>query len=218
MDNSEALYKDWESLYEGKTGFQHNYDIQNKNFTGTYGEIVPNSVREYMKFLCFTKNDVFYDLGSGIGKIPVQLYCETELKKSYGVELVESRHKIAEEIATKLNKDCGRLLHFCCADFTSHCFHFDSATTVVYLCSTCFTNDMMNIVLDKMENLPLLRAVITLKKFEGEKARLLFEEPAEISTPSTWSQGTKSYIYCRKSKQIGGRRSSKLSINYRIKW
>ncbi|PRP80216.1 hypothetical protein PROFUN_12102 [Planoprotostelium fungivorum] len=63
--------------------------------SATYGEIVPAAVMHLIKLLEITERDVFYDLGSGIGKAVIQIALQTNVKRSVGVELSETRYNLS---------------------------------------------------------------------------------------------------------------------------
>eukprot|EP01138_Halocafeteria_seosinensis_P000032 gb/GECG01000032.1/.p1 GENE.gb/GECG01000032.1/~~gb/GECG01000032.1/.p1 ORF type:complete len:326 (+),score=39.18 gb/GECG01000032.1/:1-978(+) len=88
----------------------------NRNHNLTYGEVVPKSIEEEVlpELGELGEQDVFYDLGSGTGKIPLQVALQTNVGKSKGIEYAQARHKVAEQAedqATKLKEnDVGRVL------------------------------------------------------------------------------------------------------------
>lgn len=77
--------------------------------------VLPRSLNE---------NDVFIDIGSGVGNINLQVFCETPVKKSIGIELLPSRNAYADLAKTicalfysDLFCDGKRELEFITADF-----------------------------------------------------------------------------------------------------
>ena len=63
-----------------------------------YGEITPRGITALLSYLDLDQQDVFYDLGSGFGRMCIQVYLLAPmLHKSVGVELVCYRHEIAVE-------------------------------------------------------------------------------------------------------------------------
>ena len=62
----------------------------------TYGEVRPTSIDEHVcSAIDWRADDVFYDLGSGTGKIPLQVAVYTSVARSVGIEFAEARHVIA---------------------------------------------------------------------------------------------------------------------------
>lgn len=83
-------------LYSELSGF--NIDtaeeeaIRSRGGAPTYGEITDPSMQALVDTLAIKKGDVFYDLGSGIGKLVTYMYMATDVRKAIGVELAKSRH------------------------------------------------------------------------------------------------------------------------------
>lgn len=74
-----------------------------------YGEILFDSVLFILDYLQITEDDVFYDLGSGIGKFVYQVYLMSNAKKCVGIELSQTRYEKAKSIESKAKKvyqDC----------------------------------------------------------------------------------------------------------------
>ena len=71
----------------------------NLNHNLTYGEILPESVCQHIlpQLGDLSEDDVFYDLGSGTCKIPLQIAMFTPVAKSKGVEFARDRHVLAEQ-------------------------------------------------------------------------------------------------------------------------
>eukprot|EP01117_Protostelium_nocturnum_P007735 TRINITY_DN2771_c1_g1_i10.p1 TRINITY_DN2771_c1_g1~~TRINITY_DN2771_c1_g1_i10.p1 ORF type:complete len:530 (+),score=194.11 TRINITY_DN2771_c1_g1_i10:194-1783(+) len=63
--------------------------------SSTYGEILPVAIHNIISLLKIEEEDVFYDLGSGIGKAVIQVALQTKCKKSVGVELSETRYNLS---------------------------------------------------------------------------------------------------------------------------
>ena len=63
------------------------------NVAGTYGEITSSGIRNCLKRLDIRENDIFYDLGSGTGKVVTQFAYETKCKSCNGIELGERRYR-----------------------------------------------------------------------------------------------------------------------------
>ena len=112
----------------------------------TYGEIRPAALARLLDDLDLGPKDVLYDLGSGIGKVVVQAAMSVRVRRIVGVELVASRHAIAERILARA-RDRELLLtrraEVHCADFMRADL---SDATVVYTCSTAFSDAFMRAV------------------------------------------------------------------------
>ena len=162
----------------------------------TYGELLPTSVTELINKLNVNHNDVFYDLGSGTGKIVAQFYLETMAKKVVGVEISQSRYACSERMKQYLNEKIvkhNQIIEYinnniCKVDF--------SDATIIYLCSTCFDNKLLDWVIEKIKQCNKIRAILTLKNFDNPSQLTDMGFNCEIiSTPSSWSSSTICHYY-----------------------
>ena len=196
MDND--IEKNIKKIYKNISGFGLKKEGKlkdNQNVFITYGEILPESVTKIKNYLKINKDDVIYDLGSGVGKLCVQLFLQTDAKKVSGIEIVEKRHNSAELIKKKINeafpiKFKNRNLEFLNIDITNADL---SDATIVYMCSTCFSDNFLNLVVNKIKDNKNLRAIISMKKLPNNINNLPIMEV--IDTPCTWSNNTKAYVY-----------------------
>lgn len=97
-----------DKIYEGiASGFnidaaEETY-IRDRGGAPTYGEIIKPSMRGLADKLKIKKGDVFYDLGSGTGKLVCYMYMATPVEKAIGIELSESRYKRSLEALERLH-------------------------------------------------------------------------------------------------------------------
>lgn len=63
----------------------------------TYGELQYTGVRSLIKHSNIGESDVFYDLGSGIGKVVLQIAIDTPCQKINGIELSATRMASANQ-------------------------------------------------------------------------------------------------------------------------
>jgi H3 lysine-79-specific histone-lysine N-methyltransferase len=161
----------------------------------TYGEISSKSIRNLLDELKITKNDVFVDLGSGIGKVSLQVYLATEAKAVYGIEISSIRHNdgtsiinIVKELQPELF-DSNRQLIFLNDDFLN--FSFDIAT-VLFMCSTCFNKELMEHLTEKINNATNIKTVVSLKALHGLE-RLCNSRLTKVDC--SWSENVDCYIY-----------------------
>jgi len=61
--------------------------------SSTYGEILPESVPKLVQYLDLDVDSIFYDLGSGVGKVCIQIALQSCCKTIVGVELSVSRYQ-----------------------------------------------------------------------------------------------------------------------------
>ena len=88
-----------------------------------------NEIYNLIKLTNPTKNDVFYDLGSGYGDIVRFFYAKTKVQRAVGIEVDHKRHLISIE---KTRDEFGRKLKnidFWCTPFQDYNF---SDATIIY--------------------------------------------------------------------------------------
>ena len=193
---------------------EEDYPPRRRRRPSTYGEITELGARQLFSYMgmtgraadrpdrCLIDSDrdgdvVFFDLGSGAGRLVCQAYMELpRLTMSSGVEMAPSRHCAAERAwgelrggdgrdggdgaaaatATKTAKDV-RTMGGVAADGASvkltegDLFDINvSRATHVYTASLCFTDDMMKRLRIKLEGeCPRLRCVATLRAFPPQE-------------------------------------------------
>ena len=89
-------------------------DVEQKTWLGrlvqgheasVYGEVLPEGIQTLLDYINedmpLSKDDVFVDLGSGTGKIVLQVALSTCFKKVVGIELSETRHGHAVKAAAE---------------------------------------------------------------------------------------------------------------------
>ena len=162
----------------------------------TYGEIALLGIQKIINNISIDKNDVFYDLGSGRGRVPMLLYCNTHLKKAVGIEYHVHRHDIAQLAIKLLYRTYPTLLHDkrILSYYHGNIMHsiIDDAT-IVFLCSTCFTEELMNSLFTQLQKCPKLRYIITLKPYDKFKELLPYVK--EIKVKCSWSNEVTCSIY-----------------------
>ena len=97
-------------IYKGlHKGYSHKIKKQkeffNQTSAATYGEITYEGGKQLLKHLSLHRNDVFYDLGSGIGRFVIQTYLESPAKKVVGIELSKLRAKQAKKAFDRMKKN-----------------------------------------------------------------------------------------------------------------
>lgn len=72
------------------------YGLHTSHPENIYGEIPPESAAQIASELGLERpGAVFYDLGSGVGRMVLQVYLTTEAARAVGVEIAVPRHNIA---------------------------------------------------------------------------------------------------------------------------
>lgn len=105
-----------------------------------YGEVTKNGTNSIVsKFKdYFNKDTVFYDLGSGLGKMVIHIGLEYGVKKSVGIEYSKERHNGAIYLKEKYVKDLSNI-ELICGDVLKNNL---SDATVIYMDNTVFPKEI----------------------------------------------------------------------------
>ena len=158
-----------EQLYSSIDGYQLTLEeavaMKNSGQDSTYGEITLESAAFLFNEFKLGKDDVFYDLGSGVGKTVIQAYLTTPVKKAVGIELSPTRHRHAMQVKNTLEKegliDHERKLEFIQENITTIDF---SDATLIYMCSVCYPDTLMKAITEKVAQLQPGVQIATLKR------------------------------------------------------
>ena len=137
-----------------------------------YGEITPRGFATLGAHLSLGDSDVFADLGSGIGRVCSQAVRDFRVQAACGVELSRTRHDTAVEKLEDL-KDASLTdrIRLECADCADESLWAPSGvlhdTTVLWMCSELFSNDLMSRIAERIEGSSDVRSVATLRRFPG---------------------------------------------------
>lgn len=185
------------SLYQGVSGFisyqpGEKETGEKKKVYLTYGEILYPSVNKIIDYIDIDENDVFCDLGSGIGKVALQFLLRTPVKKAFGIEYSQARNQMAEKVYAQVKQEFpdlfanGRTLSCQTGNF----LEIDiKDTTIIYTCSTCFSEELLSDMGKMIDTLPKIKYVVSMKQIPS---KLPFDRILEIEC--TWDK-TKCYVY-----------------------
>jgi hypothetical protein len=187
-------------IYKHKTGYyaytSEEKINQEKDFVfSIYGEILPPSIDYLLSIIKLTEKDTFVDLGSGIGKICLQVFMNSEVNKIYGIEVCEHRHSIALNALKRAKRESPILFKkdkeilFIKENFLN--FDFSNAT-VLLMCSTCFNDDLMTILGNKINETATIRCAISLRQLCNIDRLTLFKK---VNILTSWSDSSPCYIY-----------------------
>ncbi|HEX2978014.1 MAG TPA: hypothetical protein VHO47_02760 [Candidatus Babeliales bacterium] len=184
-----------DDLYKNINGFsiseKERSTIREQGGNPTYGEITHKGAVELLSKLNLKESDVLYDLGSGVGKLVVQVGLTTPAKV-VGVELSKTRYENALSVQKEIEqrnlakKDKIKFINKNISDVP-----LDQAT-VVFMCSTCFSDQLMKSLSDKLGKLKKGLRVVTLRKLPEPHNFKLIDT---LQLPMTWSNSTIVYIY-----------------------
>lgn len=185
------------NLYEGVSGYgiplEERETIIGHGGEPTYGEITPEGVSDLVVEFGLKPGDVFYDLGSGVGKVAVQVYLESPVKKSVGVELSKTRHDCGAPVVRKLKQEGllqrGRQLSLICADILARDY---KDATHIYTASLCFSDEFMEKLTAHLAQSKKGLIVASLRALPEEHG---FELIKVKQMPMTWSDDTPVYFY-----------------------
>jgi precorrin-6B methylase 2 len=183
------------TLYKGIDGFSCDEpDGRRLRHRGlVYGELTPLGVQQMLKYLKLAENDVFYDFGSGVGKLVLQVAATVPVKKCVGIEIVHSRYEAAQKVL-KEAKAQGVLLAGQTTFRHENLFDSDAkGATVVYVASTCFNDRMMQTLATKISNSSRPVTLITLQNFSRKHRGLEFVDT--INLQATWSDAVLGHVY-----------------------
>ena len=109
-------------------------------------EITTSNYEECRSFISFNKDTVFYDLGSGLGKMVVHIGLEYGVKKSVGIELSKERHQAALHLKEKYGKKNDKI-EFHNISFFEYDF---SDATVIYCDNTAMPSHISKRIYKKI--------------------------------------------------------------------
>lgn len=191
-----------------------------------YGEILYDSCAVLISEMKLTENDVFYDLGSGLGKFITQVYVTSPVKKAWGIEFSENRFERAQKATKNLEKIQGAA--FECENKMRKAFDKNplektkgkkfgfsnqdmlkadlSDATVVFTCSTCFSPEFMQKLTNKLADVGDGLRILTLVQLPYHKH---VHYVTMYILPMTWSQETPVYSYIVDSSRIAEKPAEK---------
>lgn len=158
-----------------------------KTVVTTYGEMLPEGIDMLINALRFRKTDVFYDLGSGTGRICLQVYLTKHIRCT-GIEYVIKRHKEAQRSYKLLGSPAE--LNFIRGDFLRKSWN---DATHIYMCNLCYSDKMTEKILEKTKECPNLRTIIAIKNFEHPN----FILKKTLNVKSSWSEYNQFFIYIK---------------------
>lgn len=183
----DIIYRDTKRHFSDN---KHKY----KDASDTYGEILYESANKLISKIHFSENDVFVDLGSGLGKFVIQVFLNSIVKEARGIELISELHQQALTAAEKVKRDIPnvflgeRKLDFTLGDFLNT--SFDSAT-VVFICAPCFSQKTLFTLGKRINEIPSIHTVLSLRPLSS-LYHLSFKEAVRVEC--SWDTAL-CYIY-----------------------
>lgn len=162
--------------------------------SSTYGELMPSATAKLLAALELDRDDVFYDLGAGVGKVVLLAAATTEVRRAVGVELARSRVDQAERAFAAARRAGlagvrrAKMVH---ADLLSVDM---TDATVAYTCSTAFSSPFMRKLTKRLATLPQLRLLASLQDLDPHPA---FEPLRVLRLDASWKRRTQVHLYRR---------------------
>jgi SAM-dependent methyltransferase len=158
----------------------------------TYGEIMPAATLHMLEYLDLGADDVFYDLGSGVGKVVMMAALATNVSRAVGIELSRSRvakaRRVLERAELREVVPCGRV-ELRNEDILKA--SLDDAT-VIYTCSTAFRLEFMLKVVTKLVR---LGRPVTFVSTQGLSSRRAVRLVDTLRLDMSWRRKSKVYVY-----------------------
>ncbi|MBA3958664.1 MAG: SAM-dependent methyltransferase [Parachlamydiaceae bacterium] len=148
-------------------GREHD-DRKSKSFV--YGEVVPDSFYELMLDINPEPGQVFYDLGSGTGKAVILAHLLFPFAKSKGIELLDTLYDASAQVYKDYQKNIRPKISKQIEGRDLEMIHGDILTSdltdadVIFMNSTCFQDDLMEALEDKLESVHANAHIISLSK------------------------------------------------------
>jgi len=138
-----------------------------------YGELTPVGTRQLIAATRLSAGDVFVDLGSGVGKVVLQVALAVPGVRCIGIEIDGDRHASACE-ALRRAEACGALEPGRCVLLHGDIRRADlGSATVLFAHATCFPAAMLGSVARRIAAQDRKVTLVTTSKLSARAARLL---------------------------------------------
>ncbi len=187
--------KTFDTLFTGENGFVLSKTARkdNDDLSLTYGEI------DFLGFLLTLNKvkpkptDVFFDLGSGLGKAVVATCLVYGCQKCVGIELLETLHQKACQIRSRLPQSDHQRMSFELGNFLESDL---SEANIVFCSATAFFGDYWQAIQTKFLSLASNTKLVLVSKPLTITGFQLLEETV---MPTSWG-ASPVYIYIRSQK------------------
>lgn len=167
--------------------------LRSSRSSATYGELTQTGARNLIRHLDPKPQDVFLDIGSGVGKLVLQAAMSVGMRQCVGIERVRARHEYAVAALEYARQNT-------CLKTDNVVFEFGNAldcdlsrATKVFMCSTCFSPSFLTRVARKLAKCVAPVTVVTLREFELEHRGL--EKAGTFYLSTTWTRSTIAHVY-----------------------
>lgn len=225
-DAARCLFRAWYPRYSWVSGLDATVRQEDDAGAKTYGELEPEGIDQVLAHISdlgvpLGVEDIFVDLGSGVGQVALLVFLKTLARLVVGIELVPERHETALiarghalEALSSLDSEGDssghsidardRELRFLHGDITDEAMwgHWAEAT-VAFTCSTMFPRELMSDLRDSfISNLRPGALVFSLKGWQGGLKDLVPLDVLQAKTSWSRSGTTRIYMYMRILKPL----------------
>ena len=197
LDPRELLRRVYERIDGFEISLADARTVERSRGSATYGELMPTATLRLLSHLELGPRDCFVDLGAGVGKVVLLAVLCTPVGRAVGVELSPTRARLAERALARarelgLSKKILARVSLIEGDMMRVPL---SEATVIYTCSTSFSDAFMVRLAQHLAALPRLRKIASLQPFEDAPAG--FELIEIYKLDASWKRRTKVYVYAR---------------------
>lgn len=158
-----------------------------------HGEVLYAGVTKILSAIRLTEQDIFYDLGSGFGKIVLQVFFQSNVKEVCGIEINSDFYKLSMLASQRVQKELpdffkNRKLTLLSGDFLETPL---ASATVIFINSMCFNPVLLNQITNMLNQLPGVHTVVSLRPMANLK-NLTFRKAIRIEC--SWDAAL-CYIY-----------------------
>lgn len=169
-------------------------NVRKSKGSPVYGEINHQALNKLLDYLKLGPKDVFYDLGSGVGKVIIQTALTTRVKLAVGIELSGTRHDSAKQAldrAIEMHPMLKNRVRFLQKDLLTVDL---KPATVIYTCSTAFSESFMNKLTKHLVRFTHPFRLISLQDLPEHPE---INHVATLRLDMSWLRSTPVYIYQR---------------------
>lgn len=168
--------------------------IRSSKGSPVYGEITQKSLEKLFDYLKINKEDILYDLGSGVGKVVLLAAINTPVKKAIGVEISKERFLKAKEAlknAQSFFLDIDKRASFINESLLD--VNLKKAS-IIYTCSTAFSFSFMKELTKYLGQFKHHFRLVSLQELPENK---FFKELENLKLDMSWIKKTPVHVYER---------------------
>lgn len=183
-------------LYRGVDVFEIPREEEKAVFSSrgspVYGELMPAAIGHMLDYLALGESDVFYDLGSGSGKVVLQTALTAPARKCVGVELAATRVAEARRVLAAARRRGLLRARACSFRHEDFMKTYLKDATVIYTCSTAFSSRFMNMVAARIARIGRSLRLLSLQDLDPRRG---FTEIDVLRLDASWQRRTPVHVY-----------------------